>query len=177
MHLEEYVDRFIEMIQVAVARLYPECDLTSSRSKNLLYMERQIAIQDFQNYFADQKRNPAHDFLMKNFERWGVVRSELFAENERLISEEEFVDEHINFIKECSFFRVAEYSLADYQFIVDRERHYARCMFEENITTSDGFQELNIECSKKKQEHCLRLLRDRFESDCSTFYDGLKKRA
>ena len=177
MELQEYVDRFVEMITVGVQRLYPECDLNSSRSKNLLYMERQIGMQDFTNYFADHRKKPGHDFLMKNFERWGVVRSELFAENERVISVEDFINEHLSFIKNCSALHVANFSIEDYAFILDRETHYARCMFEQNINHSSGFQELNIECSKKKQEHCLRLLRDRFESDCSKFYDGLKKRA
>lgn len=177
MELQEYVDRFIEMIRVALDRLYPDCDLNSSRSKNLLHMERQIAMQDFQSYFDDQRKKPGHDYLMKNFERWGVSRSDLFGENERVISEEDFINEHLSFVKNCSCFSVSDFSLPDYQFIVDRERHYARCMFEENVNYSNGFQELNIERSKKKQEYCLRLLRDRFESDCSNFYDGLKKRA
>lgn len=29
MELQEYVDRYIEIIKTGVTRLYPECDLTS----------------------------------------------------------------------------------------------------------------------------------------------------
>lgn len=175
MELQEYIDRFLEMVTTGVKRLYPDNDLNCSRSRNLLYMEGQIAAQDFQKYVSDHRRKPDHDYLMKNFERWGVARSDLFAENERVISEADFIDEHLSYVKDCSFLNVSEFSLSDYQFIVDRETHYARCTFQENINYSSGFQELNIECSKKKQEHCLQLLRDRFESDCSNFYVGLKK--
>lgn len=71
MKLQEYVDRYIDMIKIAVKRLYPECDLTSKRSRELLHNEYLVAIQEFENFVSFHRRNPDHCALMDHFERWG----------------------------------------------------------------------------------------------------------
>lgn len=174
MKLQEYVDRYIDMIKIAVKRLYPECDLTSKRSRELLHNEYLVAIQEFENFVSLHRRNPDHCALMDHFERWGVARSDLFSENERIISEDDFVNYYLNHVKNSMLLKATDFTEEDYQFILQREKYLARKMFQQNCPSAYGYQELNIRQSKKRQEYCLKVLTRRFEVDCAGFYVGMK---
>lgn len=174
MELHEYVDRYIEWIKIAVARLYPTCDLTSQRSLNLLHNEYLLAVQEYDCYVAKHKRKPDYHVLMEHFKEWGINRSELFQENERVISEQDFLEYYLNYVKSSRLLKVSEYTEEDYRFILKRERYLANQMFKNNCPGIYGYQELNIRQSKKRQEYCLKVLKKRFEADCAGFYAGMK---
>lgn len=176
MELQEYVDRYIEIIKTGVTRLYPECDLTSRRSLNLLHNEYLLAVQEYDCYVAKYKRKPDYHVLMERFEEWGINRSELFQENERLISEGDFLEYYLKYVQSSGLLKVSEYTEEDYRFILQRERYLASQMFKNNCPGIYGYQELNIHQSKKRQEYCLNVLKKRFETDCAGFYAGMKRR-
>ncbi|EOS7966763.1 hypothetical protein ACNZ61_003001 [Enterococcus hirae] len=175
MEMKEYVDRYIEMIQLAVTRLYPECDLTSRRSMNLLHNEYLIAKQEFETYLADYGMEPDQSILMARFENWGISRSDLFWENERVISEADFVEYHLGYVKSGDLLKVTDFTEEDYRFILDREAYFAREMFKHNYQYIEGYRELDIRCSKKRQDYCLQASKKRFEKDYKDFYSGMKK--
>ena len=176
MELQEYVDRYIEIIKTGVTRLYPECDLTSQRSLNLLHNEYLRAVQDYELYVSEHKRTPVYSDLMDRFEDWGINRSELFQENERFISEDDFVNHYLTYVNSGKALKATEYTKEDYRFILQRERYLARKMFQQNCSGMYGYQELNMRQSKKRQEYCLRILKKRFEIDCDGFYSGMKRK-
>ncbi|MGL9930507.1 hypothetical protein IGL78_001870 [Enterococcus sp. DIV1225] len=159
MELQEYVDRYIEIIKTGVTRLYPECDLTSRRSLNLLHNEYLLAIQEYDRYVAKYKRKPDYHVLMERFEEWGINRSELFQENERLISEGDFLEYYLKYVQSSGLLKVSEYTEEDYRFILQRERYLASQMFKNNCPGIYGYQELNIRQAKKRQEYCLNVLK------------------
>ena len=111
---------------------------------------------------------------MDHFERWGVARSDLFSENERIISEDDFVNYYLNQVKNSKLLKVTDFTEEDYHFILQRENYLARKMFQQNSPGVYGYQELNIRQSKKRQEYCLKVLKRRFEIDCANFYVGMK---
>ena len=176
MEVQEYANRYIEMIKVAVTRLYPECDLTSQRSLNLLYNEYQLAVQEYEYYVSIHKHKPDHAVLMDHFEKWGIDRSDLFQENERVISEEDFINYYLAYVNNGKWLKVTEFTKEDYRFILKREAYLARKLFRENCLNMNGYQELDIRRSKKRQEYCLRVLKSRFEEDYAHFYSGMKMR-
>lgn len=174
MELQEYIDRYIEIIKTGVTRLYPECDLTSRRSLNLLHNEYLLAIQAYELYVSKYKRKPDYHVLMAHFEEWGIHRSERFQENERLISEKDFIEYYLKYVKNSRFVKRSEFTEEDYRFILQRERYLASQMFQKNCSGMYGYQELNIRQSKKRQDYCLQVLKGRFERDCANFYAGMK---
>jgi len=113
--------------------------------------------------------------LMERFEEWGINRSELFQENERLISEGDFLEYYLKYVQSSGLLKVSEYTEEDYRFILQRERYLASQMFKNNCPGIYGYQELNICQSKKRQEYCLSVLKKRFETDCAVFYAGMKR--
>jgi hypothetical protein len=177
MKLQEYVDSYIDMIKIAIHRLYPECDLTSQRSMKLLHNEYLVAIQEFENFVSLHQCTPDHCVLMDHFERWGVTRSDLFSGNERIISEDDFVNYYLNHIKNSMLLKAIDFTEEDYQFILQREKYLAHKMFQKNCSGVYGYQELNIRQSKKRQEFCFKVLKRRFKADCDGFYAGMKKGA
>ncbi|MGM0229069.1 hypothetical protein IGJ28_001131 [Enterococcus sp. AZ091] len=174
MELQEYVDRYIEIIKTGVTRLYPECDLTSQRSLDLLHNEYLLAIQEYECYVSTYKRKPDYTVLMDRFEEWGINRSDLFQENERWISEDDFVNHYLAFVNSGKALKATEYMKEDYRFILQREAYLARKMFQQNCSGIVGYHDLNIRQSKKRQEYCLKVLKRRFEIDCAGFYAGMK---
>ena len=111
---------------------------------------------------------------MDHFERWGVTRSDLFSENERIISEDDFVNYYLDHVKNSMLLKATDFTEEDYHFILQREKYLARKMFQQNCPGVCGYQELNIRQSKKRQEYCLKALKRRFEVDCAGFYVGMK---
>ncbi|NBA38142.1 hypothetical protein [Enterococcus hirae] len=176
MELQEYVDRYIEIIKTGVTRLYPECDLMSRRSLNLLHNEYLLAVQEYDCYVAKHKRKPDYHVLMERFEVWGIHRSEFFQENERLISERDFLEYYLKYVRSSGLLKVSEYTEEDYRFILQRERYLASQLFQNNCPGIYGYQELNIRQSKKRQDYCLNVLKKRFEADCVDFYAGMKRK-
>ncbi|MDT2684630.1 MULTISPECIES: hypothetical protein [Enterococcus] len=173
MELEEYIDRYIEIIKTGVTRLYPECDLTGRRSLNLLHNEYLLAVQEYDCYVAKHKHKPDYHVVIEYFEEWRINRSELFQENERVISEQDFLEYYLNDVKSSRLLKASEYTEKDYRFILKRERYLASQMFKNNCPGIYGYKELNIRQSKKRQDYCLNVLKKRFEIDCADFYVGV----
>lgn len=168
MELHEYVNRYMEWIKIAVARLYLACDLPSQRSLNLLHNEYLLAVQEYEFYVSEHKHTPDDSDLMDHFEEWGIHRSELFQENERLISEADFVHYYLAYVNSGKELKVTDFTKEDYRFILQRERYLVHKMFQQNCSDIYSYQELNIRQLK------IKVLKKRFETDYAGFYAGMK---
>ena len=115
-------------------------------------------------------------FLFENIHRFGVNRADLFDANKREVPKDDFIDYYLNQIKNHTLMKETKFEPEDRAFILDREKFIANKKFDERTNPVMGYDELNINSSKKTQEWLLQALVLRFERDFESFYIGLQTR-
>lgn len=166
----------MEAINEVLKKTFPDYDENCSRSLFFLMQEEKIAEQDWFNYVNDTKQKPDRDFLFENIHRFGVNRAYLFDANKREVPKDDFIDYYLNQIKNHTLMKETKFEAEDRAFILDREQFIANKKFDERTNPVMGYDELNINSSKKTQEWLLQALVLRFERDFESFYIGLQTR-
>ncbi|MDB1689905.1 hypothetical protein PMU86_16595 [Enterococcus casseliflavus] len=176
LEFREYIDCYMEAINEVLKKTFPDYDKNCSRSLFFLMQEEKIAEQDWFNYVNDTKQKPDRDFLFENIHRFGVNRADLFDANKREVPKDDFIDYYLNQIKNHTLMKETKFEAEDRAFILDREQFIANKKFDERTNPVMGYDELNINSSKKTQEWLLQALVLRFERDFESFYIGLQTR-
>lgn len=175
MHVQEYVETYIGLINDVLARAQPDYDPKCSRSLFLLMQEEQIIEQEYYAYHSEHGEPPNRAFMMEQVIRFGVNRADFFNENHREVSDEEFVQAHLESVNDGSILVKSQFEPEDYAFILKRETHLAKQAFANASQQELGYEELNVVRSKKKQDWLLAQLKIQFEQTCDSFYLGLRR--